>query len=156
VKIEETTKRIEQLERSWCDERNIVVLKTYFEGFTDERYTGFLNALKATRSLRGDLFTEEEIEATDFLISGMQEVLDDVAIKYPQKVTREILNQTRELIDGWCVSYNTSALASILRGWPVAQVLDTSDWERLFYALKMVRGFGTDSLTPDELHQLNV
>lgn len=63
--------------------------------------------------------------------------------------TEDILNRVNNLVDAWCERRNIIALKYVLQGWPLAQGL-TDEWVNLLESLKMVRDWGSSSVTPEE------
>jgi len=65
--------------------------------------------------------------------------------------TQEQLFQTlQNLVDAWCDRRALKALRHVLRGYPLSNSL-TDGWADLMIALKNVRAFAREEVTPEEL-----
>jgi hypothetical protein len=61
----------------------------------------------------------------------------------------ELAQRMTRLVDPWCDRRCLRALREILAGWPITSGL-TDDWAHLGDALRGVRAFASDELTPQE------
>ena len=57
--------------------------------------------------------------------------------------------EAKRLVDAWCDRRCLRALRDMLRGWPLTSGL-TDGWAAFLDALKKVRAFARDELTPSE------
>lgn len=67
---------------------------------------------------------------------------------------RELFQTLQKLVEGWCDRRALQALRCILRGYPLSSRL-TDGWAELMTALKDVRAFAREEITPEELQSVD-
>jgi len=63
---------------------------------------------------------------------------------------QELFQTLQRLVEVWCDRRALQALRCILRGYPLANRL-TDGWAELMTALKDVRAFAREEITPEEI-----
>ena len=67
----------------------------------------------------------------------------------------DVLARTNRLVESWCDRRSLRALREILSGYPLASPL-TDGWGQLGEALRGVRAFAREELTPDEAQEVEL
>ena len=121
-------------------------------GFTDERFTGLMEALKSVRAVAWDTLTEEERSTVDLIINDIESGMykNQFNRPNPPKSAESLIDRTQQLVDSWCDKRNTAALSWIIRGWPITVGSTTEEWKVLLDALQTIRAVRRHTLTEDE------